>query len=349
MNTNQGRNKANRIILHIDFNSFFASIEQQANPFLRGKAIAVAGKGYQSINDIQPQGTRKQVKHMRLQRTVVTTASKEAKALGVKTAMSSVEAKQICPELIIIPGDPQKYSEITSRFLKILNQFSESVEQFSTDEAFADITTAARDYLGATFIAERIRWEIRKTCGASCTVSIGIAPNKLAAKLACESTKPSGLTIVQPNKLKQFVQTQPLQAICGISPRIDQRLQKLGITSTAALQKTPLHILIKEFKTHYGLFLFNAARGIGSNHVSSIKPLPKSVGHSYTFPFNLQTFQEIRTNLLALCDRIAARMRKKGLIGTCLSIYARGQGLSTGTIRRLKTPLNDGLEVYEHA
>ena len=118
-----------KIILHIDFNSYFASVEQQANPFLRGKAIAVGGKGRGS----------------QLERTVVTTASREAKDVGIKTAMSSVEAKRLHPGLKMVSGDPKKYSEITKRFMNILRRHSDAVEKFSTDEASADLTFAAGD------------------------------------------------------------------------------------------------------------------------------------------------------------------------------------------------------------
>jgi DNA polymerase IV len=325
----------NKIILHLDFNSFFASCEQQANPFLRGKPIAVAGK-------------RKDNKQQ-LKRTVVTTASIEAKRLGVKTAMSSLEAKRICPELIIVQGDPKKYSTITKKFLLILKRYSDAVEQFSTDEAFADLTIAAGDYFGATFIAQRIRDDIRREIGSYCTASIGIAPNKLAAKLACESVKPNGLTIVHPEELESFVEKQDMRAICGIGPRIESRLHEMGISSMNSLKKTPLEQLVNEFK-NYGYFLYFAARGIGNDEVDDAKKLPKSVGHSYTFPSDLETTVELQTNLLALCDKVAWRMRRDGFTANRISIYARyGNFGGVGCERRFKEPMTDGLALYKNA
>lgn len=332
-----------RIIFHIDFNSFFASVEQQANPFLRGKPIAVAGKGKESLTG------RVSLKDLRHRRSIVTTASREAKNLGVKTAMATWEALTVCPELLVLTGDPRKYSEITHRFIAILKRYGDKVELFSADEAFMDATTAAGDWMGAMLMAQMIRDDIRRECGSACTVSIGIAPNKLVAKLASESVKPSGLTCVQPKDVERFVQSRPLSEVCGIGPRIERRLATLGITSMTALKQATLHQLTEVFKS-YGNFLYYAARGIGDDHVSDTEEPPKSIGHSYTFPSNLLTENEVRVNLLALCDRVATRMRKQGFIATHLSVYARyGDFTSTGTGKQFKEPFEDGLALFRAA
>lgn len=341
----------NRIILHLDFNSFFASVEQQANPFLRGKAIAVAGKGKHSIDVAQAyrSNTRHNIDQANYHRTVVTTASIEAKRRGIKTAMSSLEAKRICPDLIMIPGDPHKYSEITGRFMKILRRYADAVELFSTDEAFADLTLASEDYFGATMLAERIRSDIRREIGTYCRASIGIAPNKLAAKLACESAKPYGLTVVRPEQLESFAATQDLQAICGIGSRIAQRLNDMGIMSIATLAKEPLARLVEEFKS-YGYFLYFASRGIGDDQVTDTEDPPKSIGHSYTFPHDLREEDEIKKNLLALCDKVAWRMRRDGYTATRLSVYVRYQDFGgAGMERRYKEPMEDGLSIFKNA
>ena len=139
------RDEPDRIIMHIDMNSYFASVEQQVNPFLRGKPIGVSGKSF------DPSRSDK------AQRTIIATASREAKKLGVKTAMSTWEAKRICPSLIIVPGDPQKYAEITHRFVSLLHEFTNRVEQASVDECYLDVTNDARDYFGATIMAQAMR------------------------------------------------------------------------------------------------------------------------------------------------------------------------------------------------
>ena len=286
------------IILHLDFNSFFASVEQQANPFLRNKAIAVGGKsggaGTGSTGGRAPL----------LARTVVTTASREAKALGIKTAMGSMEAMRILPSLIMIQGDPQKYSEITKRFLNIMRRYSDAVEQFSTDEAFADITQAAGDYFGATALALQIKEDIARECGPYCTVSIGIAPNKLIAKLAGESRKPDGLTVVPPADVINFIDSQPFSAFCGIGSKTEEKLTELGISDVKSLRRAPLSLLRSHFKNQ-GDWLYLAARGAGDDQVSDKVEDPKSIGHSYTFPYDLELEAELKTNLLALSDKVA--------------------------------------------
>lgn len=339
------------IILHLDFNSYFASVEQQANPFLRGLPIAVAGKGRHSIDVAMAHRGSKRITidQLSFQRSVVTTASREAKKRGVKTAMGTWEARKICPEMLVIPGDPKKYGEITGRFMTILRRYADSVQQFSTDEAFADITYASGgDYLGATILAQQIRADIKAECGEYCTVSIGIAANTFLAKLASESKKPNGLTCVPPHEAEDFVLTRPLADFCGIGRRIEKHLERLGATSVTTLRRLPLSLLLSEFKS-YGYFLYNSARGLGPDELESIDD-PKSIGNSYTFPHDLKTDHEVYQNLLALADRVAWRMRKQKFIATHISGYVRyGDFGGYGFHRRCKDPLIDGLEITNTA
>lgn len=322
-----------RIIMHVDFNSYFASVEQQANPLLRGKPIAVGGKG-------RGPGASS--------RSVVATASREAKKLGVKTGMSTWEAQKVCPELIIVPGDPQKYSEVTNRFLMICKKHADAVEQFSTDEAFLDVTVSAGSYFAAVMIGQMLRYEIRQACGERCTVSIGIAPNKLVAKLASESIKPSGLTVVRPVDVDAFVRSRPLKDFCGLGPRIEQRLETLGVTSIDTLRQIPRADLIDLFK-QYGAWLDDAAQGKDTAALETEAP-PKSIGHSYTFPKDLVTLEDVHKNLLALADRVAWRLRRQGFIATRISVYARyGDFGSTGNARLLGEPVSDGLDIAKNA
>jgi DNA polymerase IV len=339
------------IILHLDFNSYFASVEQQANPFLRGLPIAVAGKGRHSIDVAMAHkgSARITIDQLSFQRSVVTTASREAKKRGVKTAMGTWQARKICPEMLVIPGDPQKYGEITRRFMSILERYADSVQRFSTDEAFADITCASGgDYLGAVILAQQIRADIADECGEYCTVSIGIAPNKLLAKLASESKKPNGLTCVQPHEAEDFVLTRPLAEFCGIGRRIEKHLERLGATSVATLRRLPLTLLLDEFKS-YGYFLYNAARGLGPDDIEPNKD-PKSIGNSYTFPHDLKSDDEMYHNLLALADRVAWRMRKQCFMATHIAGYVRyGDFGGHGFHRRCADPLIDGLDLANTA
>ncbi|MBI5369754.1 DNA polymerase IV [Candidatus Uhrbacteria bacterium] len=218
------------IILHIDMNSYFASVEQQANPFLRGKPIGITGKHQE--------------------RSIIATASIEAKRLGVKTAMSTWEAKQICPSLILYPGDPEKYSDITRRFNATYREFTDRVESFSVDESFLDLSERTPDYFGAACIALTIRQRLKEELGEYITASIGIAPNKLMAKLSSESVKPNGLTVTPPQQVLNLLDRSALQDLCGIGPCIEQRLNALGIFTFKQLRtfSLPIGLLLNPSK-----------------------------------------------------------------------------------------------------
>lgn len=324
----------NRIIIHIDMNSYFASVEQQANPFLRGKPIGITGKRAEAGD---------------YNRSIITTASIEAKRLGVKTAMSAWEAKKICPSLLLIAGDPEKYSELMHRFNKVYREFTHLVQQFSIDESFLDITDTAKDYLGATLMAQMIRYRLREELGERVTASIGIAQNKLMAKLACESVKPNGLTVLRPGNEIPFLDTRALQDLCGIGPRIYRRLNRLGIRNFRELREYPAEGLIAEFKS-YGLWLHRAAHGIDDSPVDPREDEPKSVGHSYTMPAGADDEHAARRYLLCLADKVAWRLRRDGYQAHCITAYIRyGDFTGVGKQRRFKEPIMDGLSLFKIA
>lgn len=321
--------RMSRIIMHIDMNSYFASVEQQANPFLRGKPIGVTGK--------------------RQTRSVVAAASREAKVLGVKTAMASWKAKEICPSLELVMGDPEKYSEITRRFNDILERLTDKVERFSVDESFVDLTEIARDYDEATSVAKDVKRRLRETCGEWVTASVGIAPNKLLAKLSAERVKPDGLTVTRPHQVLDLLNAVELEDICGIGPRIGRRLRAMGISNTRQLRTYPVEKLVQEFHS-YGAWLHDAAHGRDSSPVLSGEADPKSFSHSYTLPRNTYSEKEIKRVLLALADRVAWRMRRDGFAARCVSAYVRyGDFSGDGHQCRASAPLRDGLDLFDHA
>lgn len=339
------------IILHIDFNSYFASVEQQANPFLRGKPLGITGKGRGSLAlaAAHRREQRVHISHLDLARSVITTASREAKAFGVRTAMASWEARRISPTISLIPGDPQKYAYVTHTFLAILRQYCDAVEPFSADEAFADCTHSAGDFFGATILAQRLRAVIREQIGEACTVSIGIGPNKVIAKLASESVKPNGLTVVLPEDVSDFVLRFPLTDICGIGPNVARRLAELGVTSVATLRELPLGVLRATFQS-YGDFLYHAARGEGDVRIVTGHFPPKSVGHSYTLPFDIFSADDGYRHLLFLAERVAWRLRKHRKAATQVVLFARfSQGRSVSTRVTVNDALADGARLIAPA
>jgi len=172
-----------RIIFHLDFDSYFASVEQQANPFLRNRPIVVSGRA-----DIQ---------------TVVAAASREAKRWGIRSGMATFEARRLCPQVEFVPGDPAKYLYITSRFLEILRRYTYLVEVFSIDEASMDVTSVHPRFGGPLALAKRIKREIRRAFGPYITCSIGIARNKLLAKLTSPTGSPGSAMSRSPSSWRR--------------------------------------------------------------------------------------------------------------------------------------------------
>ena len=217
-----------KIVLHIDFNSYFATVEQQANPRLRGKPIGVTGGD-------------------RLKRTVIGAASVEAKRFGVKTGMQLHEAKILCPEIIFVPGDSDKYLECTKKFINILKDYSPYLEVFSIDEVFLELPS---EWGCAVKIAEEVKQRIKQEIGEWITCSVGISYNKLMAKLAGSLYKPNGLVIIEDEESAKWVLDRvELDEICGIGSRIKKRLLNTGITNFSTLRKASKKDLVVEFKS----------------------------------------------------------------------------------------------------
>ena len=338
MQYNKSTNK-NKVIFHIDFNSYFATVEQQANPRLRGKPIGVTGGD-------------------RMKRTVIGAASVEAKKYGVKTGMQIWEAKKLCPDLILVAGDSDKYLETTKRFLNILKDVSPYVEVFSIDEVFLEIPCesswsetklsdrilASRDSISTACqsaysllispsdfqndmvrIAENIKSRIKSEIGEWITCSIGISYNKRMAKLAGSLQKPDGLVIIEDEEAAMFILDRiELDEICGIGFRIKNRLNSMGVYSFSDLRKVPLAALLASFKS-YGQILYNMARGIDESLVNPFyeKEEVKSIGHRHTIDHDTSDLEEIKQILLKLTELIARRLRAKKLVGKTVSCYFR--------------------------
>lgn len=315
------------MILHIDMNSYFATVEQQANPRLRGKPIGVTGGD-------------------RMKRTVIGAASIEAKKFGVKTGMALWQAKKLCPEIILVQGDCDKYLECTKRLLNILKDYSAYLEVFSIDECFVSL-----NHNDPTQIAHEIKRRIRKELGEWIRCSIGISYNKLMAKLAGSLQKPDGLVII-PNQIEaiKILDKIELDEICGIGGRIKQRLFNMGITNFNQLRKAPLEALLASFKS-YGQTLYNMARGIDENPIIPFyeKPEVKSVGHRHTIDTDSDDPIEIKQILLKLTELIARRLRAKNLVGKTIHFWYRSSDFSGEGRQTTIQPTNDGFEIFQAA
>ena len=290
-----------RTIIHCDQNAFFASVEQQANPALRGKPIAVVGGGH---------------------RTVITTSSYEARARGVKTGMSIYEGKKNCPELIIVVGDNKKYMDTSRKIGATFKEYTPQVETFSIDEAFLDVTGSLTMFGSAENIAYQIKSRIRHQFELTC--SIGIAPNKLLAKLATEMHKPDGLTILRPEDVSTVLERVPIGELCGIGKKMEQHLHLLGIQTCGQLGRYPAAVLKRKFGK-VGESLHFMGLGVDTSPVVPDEEAEavKSVGHSMTLPRDVDSREEILRYLLQLSEMVGRRARRYGVSGKTVSFYLR--------------------------
>lgn len=321
-----------RIILHIDFNSYFATVEQQANPRLRGKPVGVTGGD-------------------RMQRTVLGAASIEAKKYGVKTGMQIWQAKQLCPQIILVKGDCDKYLACTTKFLNILKDYTPYVEVFSIDEAFLCLDVSSKPIGIALDIKRRIKSEI----GEWLNCSIGISYNKLMAKLAGSLKKPDGLVVIaDQEEAIDVLDKVELDAICGIGSRIKNRLFNLGVTNFKKLRQVPKECLLASFKS-YGETLYNMARGIDHSPLLPFyeKGQVKSIGHRYTTVYDTADADEIKQILLKICEMVAKRARDKKLVGKTTHLwfrYSLNRTYNPGLELNLQSTINythDGLEIFK--
>lgn len=320
-----------RIILHIDMNSYFASVEQQARPALRGRPIAVVGSSKK--------------------RTIIVAASVEAKKFGVKTGTQLHEAKRLCPQIILIGADCNRYEAITRKFLDIFISKTPMVEIFSIDEAFLDLADQVSNFEEAAMIATQIKAEMKVKIGEFVTCSIGIAQNKFMAKLAGEAKKPDGLTVVLPGEEIEFIDKFELTDACGIGSRISARLNQLGVRTFQDLRKIDLTTLTIVFNS-YGLKLYNMARGIDQSLLVpySRQATAKSISRSKTLAQNVWDRRFIEKMLLSFCQNIASELRSKDLSAGSIGVWLRfGDFTHTGQTRVIKSPIGSGQDLFVHA
>lgn len=318
-----------RQILHIDMNSYFATVEQQANPKLRGKPIAVLGS--------------------KAKRTIIVASSIEAKRFGVKTGFTLPEALELCPEITVIHGEPRKYSDVTRRFINIFEDFTDKVEIFSIDEAFLDVTGTAHLFRGTINIAKKIKERIRREIGSWISCSIGIGTNKFLAKTGSDLEKPDGLVVINRSNKDKVLLALPLKDFCGIGKKIEKRLALIGVKSTRELRKCSIFRLKQEFGICTAQKLKNMAFGMDSSTVISWRKqaLAKSFSCSRTLNRDVSSKEEIKKQVLFLFEKVAKKLRDDDYFAKEIGIWFRFKDFSgTGKQMRIWHFSCDGLELY---
>ncbi|MDX9731387.1 MAG: DNA polymerase IV [Bdellovibrionales bacterium] len=264
-----------RKIIHIDMDCFYAAVETKFQPHLKGKPVAV---GAISI-DGTPGGRG----------GVLTTANYEARQFGVKSAMPSARALRLCPDLILIPPDFQKYRAESRKVRAILERYSQKIEPLSLDEAYLDVTDSPFENGSATRIAARIRREIQEETGL--TASAGVAPNKFLAKIASDLKKPDGLSVIRPEQVEAFVRALPVEKIWGVGKVTARKMHSLGIRTCLDLQRYSVAQLTELFGS-WGTQLYDFARGVDSREVSTDRER-KSLTVEWTYSKDFTNRQEI--------------------------------------------------------
>ncbi len=275
--------------------AFFASVEQLDNPELRGKPVAVGGSG---------------------ERHVVAAASYEARKFGVRSAMPSVTAKRLCPDLIFIRHKFGRYAEVSEQVMEIFKEYTDIVEPLSIDEAFLDVTTDKKGLGSATLIAKEIKKEIHNTTGL--TASAGVSFNKFLAKIASDIKKPDGIFIIKPGDAERFIEELPIEKFYGIGKVTAGKMHKLGIHNGHDLKKWDLPDLIRNFGK-VGKFFYDIARGIDERLVQT-EAERKSVGTELTYEKDLTTEFEIVAELYKVEKELIRRLKDTGAAGRTVTI-----------------------------
>lgn len=317
-----------RVIIHVDMDAFFASVEQRVNPILQDKPVVVCGGG---------------------RRTVVAAASYEARPYGIKSGMPLYEAKKRCPDLICVTADIPKYVDASCRILPVLQGFTPDVEVYSIDEAFLDVTGSLALFYGAERIARLIKEKIKEELGLTC--SIGIAPNKLLAKLASAMHKPDGLQIIGSEDIPSLLEDLPLEEMWGIGPRLGTYLREMGIRTCGQLAKIPSRILERKFGI-MGRMLHCMARGMDDAPVLPLGTGPdaRSMGHSMTLDQDALGKEEIAWYVFLLAEMVGRRLRSEGYAGRTVVLTLRYTDFQTFSRRMtLKRYLTTGPQIYETA
>lgn len=292
-----------RTILHVDANSFYASCECLYRPSIREKPVAVCGDP--------------EARH-----GIVLTKNQHAKKYGVQTGEAIWQAKQKCPSLVVVPPDYPLYLHMSRQMHEILGQYSDKVESFGLDESWVEISADDMDVRKGRLVADEIRHRIHRTLGI--TVSVGVADNKVMAKLGSDYKKPDATTVLPPDLYEQIVWPLPVSDLLYVGPATTRKLARIGVCTIGQLANLDESILVYKFgKIGYMLKAF--ALGLDTSPVKPIEvSLPiKSVGNSTTPPHDIENMTDVKELVYLLAESVATRLRENNFKARCISVSAR--------------------------
>lgn len=288
-----------RIIMHIDLNAFYATAETIKDPSLEGKPLIIAGSS---------------------RRGIVSTASYEARKYGIRSAMPTYMARKLCPDVIIRGVDFELYHKLSNEFFGYIRKYTDIIEIASIDECYADMTECMKDVEDPELFLKELQELLYRETKLKC--SIGLAPTKFLAKMGSDYKKPMGITIIRRKDVSKIIWPLPIKDMYGIGKKTYPRLEKLGIYKIGDLANTDSHEVKKILGKSFEVFKM-WANGYGSDEVIVEANDPKSIGHSSTFLFDTDDYDEIKYKLFQLTQEVSARAKNEDKIGTTVTIVIK--------------------------
>ncbi len=312
--------------MHVDMDAFYASVELRRRPELREVPVMVGGQT----------------------RGVVLSANYPARRLGVRSGMSSGQARRLAPNLTAIAPDFAAYSAVSKAVFEIFDRVSARVEAASIDEAYLDLTGSVRRLGSPVSIGELLRAQVADEQQISC--SVGIGPTKFVAKVASRAAKPDGLCAVEPDQVTDFLFPQPVEAMWGIGPATTERLHGLGLFTVRDLSEAPLDVLRRTFGPHHGRWLAELCFGRDGGRTVTPRPRERSVGSQETLGADTDDPAAVERELLRMAARTARRLRATGLLGRTVTLGIRFADFRTITrSATLATPSDVTSEIHAEA
>lgn len=296
-----------RVIVHVDMDAFFAAIEQRDNPSLRAKPVIVGA--------------------LPRSRGVVSTASYEARAYGVRSAMPISRAWHLCPEGVFLPVNMEKYVRVSCQLMDILQEFTSRVEQVSIDEAFLDVTGYGSNFQDPVDLARALKQRIKDQL--QLPVSVGVGPNKFIAKLASGMKKPDGLVVIPREEVEKVLSDLPVAELWGVGKSLEAKLKEMGINTVGELALVPREILRQKFGK-IGEFLHEISHGIDEREVET-EYYPKSFGREITFEKDTREPEIISATLRELSREVSRRLQAEGYLGKVVNLKIRYANFETHT------------------
>ncbi len=312
------------MIIHVDMDAFYASVEERDRPELKGKPVIVGGTADK--------------------RGVVAAANYIVRQFGVHSAMPSATAQRLCPQAIFLPCRLDYYAEVSRQIRDIFHRFTPLVEPLSLDEAFLDVSGSKALFGPAESIGHQIKDAISEE--VDLVASVGIAPNKFLAKIASDLDKPDGFVVVDPDAIQEFLDPLPVGRLWGVGRRASKVFEGLGVRTIGQLRQLPVELLQSHFGSH-GEHLWKLAQGIDHRSVVPDREA-KSISHETTFAADIDDQEILRNWLLQLTEQVARRLRRNSLQGRTVEIKVRFADFKTITrSRKLLEPSSNTQDLWE--